>query len=637
MNAFDNKKGYINKQELTNLFAGKEIFVYGVGVDSEVFLNDYDHRISVKGFVDSYRFGNEYLGKKVISPEQYFDNFKNIPLVVMVVRYVSEICKQLEKMGLRFSHDFFVYDNDFCFHPDQITEDFIKFNEKRWKPYKVVGKTNRKIVLIPFDMRHSAYDLIRSAYISNYDAKETDAQIFAYMRYGIAYENASENFKRIYQSLNVTEIVNTCLSVKQKEIVKELVNTIWGRIHTWADWNSITIYGISFGYTILGHMMRHIIPPLDANDEKLKSFLETAIECIIFWYDFFNSYDVQLVMLGDGVDWDGYIREIAISHGVPTYSSTEGIVRMFSNFNYGKPFPYFKSFWSELSEDEKRNGIEWARQQLNKRISGAESRLEVQSDRNVFSCLRQEHILEKSNRTKILICPHIFEEDSLQNGEFLFDNSYISWLTHLGDLSERTPDYEWYLKMHPAASKRDFIIMDKLLERYPRIRKLDSDISPRQLKDEGISVALTIGGTIAYEYPSIGIEVITCGNYPGISFNFAWAPKTVEEYDSLIMNAERILHKNNLEETYKFYAMRYLYYDWESWRIQLDIVDNKCFYMTHWQLRTIGLDNGTWKYKVYMDECTDKRHEQIMKSIPDILAKADSWRPDVFYKKKTIC
>ena len=93
----------------------------------------------------------------------------------------------------------------------------------------------------------------------------------------------------------------------------------------------------------------------------------------------------------------------------------------------------------------------------------------------------------------------------------------------------------------------------------------------------------------------------------------------------------------NADDVYKFYAITYLYYNWDDFHIQLNLADNPEFYMCRQQLYTIDRDNGTWKYKVYMDECTDERHEQIMKSIPDILAKANSWRPDIFYKKKDIC
>lgn len=627
--------GYIDIDGIKEKFGEKEIFIYGTGVDAECFMKKCNFNITIKGFVDRYRAGNKYQKKDIITPNQYLSCHKGVPVVIMSYRFALEIKESLSVLGLVFGQDFFIYDNDFYFHSDQITEEFINFNVKRWFPYKV--DKSESIVLIPFDNRHDTNFLLCAAYAANYWAKKTQSQIYAYFRVGAHYINVIDNFKRIYQSLNVVDIVDDSLSEKQQQIVKELTKNLWSTIHTWEDWKSITVHGICFGTTILRHMMRSFVPPLEADDIKLLPFLEKSLGYIEFWYDFFNSNKVNLVILDDGVCWDGYIRDISITHGIPTYNSDCGFSRMTKDFSKGGSiYPYAKFFWDKLSTEEKKKGIEWARQILLRRISGLDKDLasQGQNDKNTFSYSIRERVLEKNNNIKILICPHIFEEDSYQNGDFLFSNSYISWLTHLGNLSNTTSNYDWYLKMHPNASKRDFIIIDKLLKKYPRIKKLDSNISPRQLKSEGVSLALTISGTIAYEYPLIGIEVVNAGNNPGVAFDFAWNPKTIKEYDSLLLNAANIIPKNNNEQIFQCFAIWYLYYDWNSFHVPLKFCDNRYFYMSRNQLQAIGMDFGTWKYKIYMDECTDERHEQIMKSIPDVLKKADSWKPDVFYKRK---
>lgn len=635
----NNYSGFITKLELENRFHKKDFFVYGISVDFEEFWNGCVLQSHIKGFIDTYKYGCKYRGKNVISPQQYVERRENIPIIIMAYRYALEIKKNLETLGLVFSKDFFIYDDDFIFHPDQITKNFIRLNEKRFSSYKVSKDNSKSKILIPFDNKHYPDQFLSVAYAANYYAKETNSLIYAFFRYGGQYTNAINNMKRIYHSLNTIDIVKNTLSVTQKQVVKDLSENIWKSIHTWTDWKKITVKGICFGTTILRDMMRMTVPPFEPDDEKNKPFLESAISNIVFWSDFFNSNDIKLVFLSDGVCWEGYIRDIAISKGIPTYSTDSGVTRMTIDFNYGQPFPYFRRFWDELTEDEKQRGLSWAKKKLDRRIMGTDAMLELenQKDMNVFACARKDRILEDNDKAKILICPHIFEEDSLSAGEFLFDNSYISWLTHLGDLSEMTPNHDWYLKMHPSASKRDFIIMDKLLARYPRIKRLERNVSPKQLKEEGLSAALTIYGTITYEYPLIGINVIACGNYPGVSFDYAYNPKTIEEYDNLILNARNLPPRGNLEGIYQCYAMNYLYYDWDSFHVPINLCDSPEFYMNRQQLHVISRDNGTWKYKVYMDECTDERHEQIMKNIPNILAKADSWRPDVFYKKKAIC
>lgn len=610
------------------------MFVYGTGIDAFRFVKEYGSNVKIKGFVDTYRFGKSFFGKKIINPAEYVEKYKGIPIIIVTKNYYLEIKKDLEKKGVLFGQEGYIYDPP-SLNLGFAIEDLISLNEKRWGQFKIDNNKKNGVVLIPFLNCYYPCAVINAAYAANYYAKETMSSIYAYMRYTQYPEYADDTVKKIYKSLNVTDLIGVHLTETQKKKVELLSKKIWTGIHTWADWNSIIIDGIHFGTSIVRFMMRRFVPSLDARDESLKPILCETIKHIVFWQDFFNNNTVRLVLLADGVGLDSFIREISLNKCIPTYTSGFEYVKQFHDFNYGTMFPYFKKFWDSLSTEEQKVGVNWSKLKLSKRIEGVDNMLEVQCDRNVFASNKHERVLGANDKTKILICPHIFEEDSLLNGYFLFDNNYISWLTHLGELSERTPDYDWYLKMHPAANSRDFMIIDSFLEKYPRIQKIEADVSPIQLKNEGVSVALTIGGTIAYEYPLIGIEVITCGNYPGIAFDFAWNPKTIEEYDSLILNANKLPHKDKIEEIYQFYAIRYLYYDYEAFKIPpMRVCDDPTFYMDVQQLNSKGLDPGTWLYKVYMDECTDERHEAFLKSIPFSFKNADNWKPEIFYKKK---
>jgi hypothetical protein len=258
-------------------------------------------------------------------------------------------------------------------------------------------------------------------------------------------------------------------------------------------------------------------------------------------------------------------------------------------------------------------------------------------DRKNFAFANQKsetRILRDNDKLKILICPHSFEEDSYLNGEHIFDNTFFSWLCHLGELSEQTPNYEWYLKDHPTMYPRDLAINDMILSKYHKIIRLPIGVSPIQLKEEGIKYALTVSGSIGHEYPAIGIQVINAGLNPHSKFDFCWNPKTKEEYDDLIFNLDKLPVKNDMEGLYKFYCLNYLYYDWEY------IPNNKFFFENPLlrifdanELKTKGLEFGTWMYKELLKEYSVEKHHKILSQMDGLLEKVDSYRPDIFYKK----
>ena len=163
------------------------------------------------------------------------------------------------------------------------------------------------------------------------------------------------------------------------------------------------------------------------------------------------------------------------------------MAKMETDFCIREVYAHFDKLWCQLTVQEKNYGIEWAKEHVAKRIHGGTEEVFL-SEKRKFTFAKERkksRVLEQNDKIKVIICPHIFEEDSYICGKQIFDNNYFSWLCHLGELSEKTPNYDWYLKMHPSAARRDFIIIDKLLNRYPRIKKILSDVSPIQLYEEG--------------------------------------------------------------------------------------------------------------------------------------------------------
>lgn len=631
-----NTQYYLNCQDCKKVFSGKEIYIFGTGVDAETATQSLSEFIKIKAYVDNHRSGNIFGGKEILSLAECVEQKKeNQRILIASYRFGLEIAKQLESHNLTLGCDFYIWDDMHIFHGDAATKRYIDFMSNIWKSYK---RTNSKnIVLLPFDNRHDLNSAIY-AYCGNYFAQKYDAIIQGYFRGGSSYTNASPLMKEIYAALNVELLIDSSLNQSLEAEADEICETIWDNLSTWEDWKNIYVYGIHFGTTIERVFLRTRIPCFDLKDKKMRSFLKRQIRTITFWYHYIFDNDIKVVLLADGVSWDGYIRDIAITKGIPTYALCYKMVKTTLDYCDRSSYPFFKKMWNQLTPDEQNYGVQWAKAHIDKRLKGGTEEVFYTNKSNFTFAEKQKtvRVLEENRKTKIIICPHIFEEDCYWCGEQIFDDNYFSWLCHLGELSEKTQNYDWYLKMHPFAQRRDMIIIDMLLKKYPRIKKIPADVSPIQLKNEGADFALTVYGTIGHEYPEIGIQVINAGINPHSAFDFTWNPKTKEEYDDLILNLPKLEKKMDQEGLYQFYSLNYLFYNWDYIPYRTLFFKNPLLAMDSLELQANGKQLGTWKYEEYMKEWTMERHYEILGQLGDVFEKMDEWKPDVLYRRKVV-
>ncbi len=629
------KSIYLDKKDCKELLSQKEIFIFATGLDAERATNELSDLAVILAYVDNYRSGegHYFCGKEIISLEQCLKR-RNERQTILVAsyKYGKEICDQLSNVGLIAGIDFFVWDEMHIFSCDEATKNYIDFLARIWK--RSEKKEREGIVIVPFYNRQDWVSLICS-YYGNYFADKFNAHIFGYPCFGVNCENATDVLKKIYSAFNVETLINSTLDDAQQKEADQILNDIWNNLSSWKDWKNITVFGIRFGTTIIRHLLRIYIPCFDCKDSKMYSFLKQEIQTIVFWHHYIFEHEIKVILLLDGVSWDGYIRDIAVTKGIPTYILTAELARATLNYCQGTPYPFFKDMWQQLLPAEKDYGIAWAKEHIEKRLKGGIDEVRVW-DRNNFAFAEnkcEQPVLDKNDKLKLMICPHIFEEDCFYCGEQIFDDNYFAWLCHLGELSNQTPDYDWYLKMHPSSSKRDFIILDMILERYPNIKKIPPNISPIQLRDEGMKYALTVYGSIGHEYPALGIQVINAGCNPHSAFDFTWNPQTKEEYDNLIFNLRKLKKKQDMEGLYQFYSLNYLFYNWNYIPWREIFFENPLLGMDRLELGAEGKSQGTWIYEEYMKEWTEEKHEKIMSQMDDIFNKLDEWRPDILYRR----
>ena len=122
--------------ECKDLFSGKEIFVFGAGVDGEKLYNKLADTIMIGAFIDNRRCGkgNYLCGKEIISLNEFKKRRTNDqPIIIAAYRFMREISNQLMKEGFFPEKDFFVWDDMYIYHADEITNRYIQFMRGIWK------------------------------------------------------------------------------------------------------------------------------------------------------------------------------------------------------------------------------------------------------------------------------------------------------------------------------------------------------------------------------------------------------------------------------------------------------------------------------------------------------------------------
>lgn len=628
---------FLNSDECREFFSGKEIYIFGAGEFGERLHNKICGAVTVDAFIDNNRWGKGKLlcGKEIINLAQFKERRTDgQPIVISAYRHMADISEQLEKEGFMAEKDFYVWDDMCIFHADEATKKYISFMTDIWKGKK--QEDPERMILAHFDSIHD-HRTVSNAYCSNYLAEKYNAAIYGYCRFGIAAKNASPVVLDVYKAFNMAGIVDSSLNEEQQKESESLLRSIWENLYTWEDWKNIAVYGICLGTTVIRDFLRENVPDQDMRSPRIYAFFKKTMDTIVFWYHYIQDHDIAAVLVADGVCWDGYIRDIAITKGIPVYAIGEKLEKAYLDYHYhSDACLHYKEMWDQLSPEEQQYGLKWAKERLARRTGGNLEEVDTATAKNFgfAESFREERILDDDERIKVLICPHVFEEDSYWYGEQIFDNSYMAWLEHLGELSEKTPRYHWYLKMHPCAMRRDLMIFDDYVKRYPKIKMLPTHISPLQLKKEGADFVLTVCGTIGHEYPAIGVQVINAGINPHSAFDFTWNPETKEEYDELLLNLDKLEPKNDLEGLYQFYSMHYLFYDRDYPSYRKTFFEDPYLPMCARELETYGREQGTWKYEEYMKEWSPEKHRKLLAEMEDIFRKMDEWRPDVFYRKE---
>lgn len=638
------EENFISNKEILERFAGKDVIVFGPGELGMTFWRLFFDKLSIKCFIISGVEQDELEpihGIPVYNLRKLSELRTDEPIITASFKYYKLFAEQLLNEGYIFEKDFFIWH----LYTQKLEEvnTFIEHNKKVWKDYLPKNPKN-KILLLRY--RFHGGNFIDMSYFVNYLARKHNAEIWSF---GEKKDYSISSIDELYNAFNVNHhFLTDNFSDSQKQRAASLLEEIWPSLNTKEDWLNISVDGIDLGEDICSNYMRawengsfgedgyenddlkfeNGIPVIDVHTDKLKEYLLKMLEEIFFWQDYCEkNKDVQAIILLTGMYDQSIIKKIAIKNNINVYIVAANWNSKSNYFVFGRNFKNYKKFFESLSDDEKKIGINWAKEKLSARLKGDSSDIAYMAGRSAFKENNLPPVLEKNDKIKIVICPHSLYDDPYSYGKFLFADHW-DWLCYLGSLTLKT-DYDWYLKIHPAAEKMDEDNLKRLVKYYPKIKLLPKDVSALQLKREGINFALTVWGTLGHEYPAMGIQVINAGNNPHIAFDFCYNPKTKEEYEYLLMNLDKLHKKIDMNEIYQFYCIHFLYLFNPLFSYKSVCYKNKDL-MKKFETHEEGLSSKC--YVDFLEEWSPERHVEILENVAERIEILDKYRDGEFIR-----
>jgi len=485
---------------------------------------------------------------------------------------------------------------------------YVRHNKEIWGD----NSSNNKKGEILVESCTIASSIISFSYLANILAGIHNATIKTYVirKKSLITKILSFKINKIYKSFHTDDVVYFYLSQSQSLEKETLFNTVYSRLKDKKDVEDLKIDGVWIGDLVYdSHCMNYKVPTINISDKDFRDSLSQAISYYIFWRDYFEAHNVKSIILTHTVYYQiAIISRIAIHRKIPVYqiNATHLYYLSEKNIMAYTEFFHYPEYFRALSKEEQLKGLQMAKERLEKRLSGEVGVDMRYSTKSAYGGVKNNKVLRESPRIKILVATHCFFDNPHPYGVNLFPDFY-EWLTFLGTISEKT-DYDWYIKTHPDFLPGNIPIIEEFVKRYPKLALIPSETSHLQLIEEGISFALTVYGTIGFEYAALGIPVVNASLCNArIRYNINIHPKSIEEYERILLSLPEQKLDIDMNEVYEAYYMFYLNKT-ENWLFQ----DYEGF------LKNIGGYNkqiGSVSYDKFLEEFSRQRHEEIKLSL----------------------
>lgn len=426
-------------------------------------------------------------------------------------------------------------------------------------------RDGREVFLISFYSYPAS--VIANAYVTNAAARRTGARIAFYDFEKIRCERT----QTIYEAFGAR-----CeLDWKDREAFRTVAEAAADRLMQGVS-SKEDVLGLVYETIFIGdlvydtYLRKFSKATIDITDPRLRDIVAEAI-CN---YHAFRQYLSKNKVVGMIIDHHYYVSggvmaRVAHEEGIPIihYGFTDPFylyrVPTITTHNGSKsPARHdserFPVLLDGLSEQERAKAREIGRAKLEEYLSGRGNYL-IYGHIAPFSEHNGDRLMPDTGRPRILVMLQEFCDAPNCLGKLLFPDFY-EWIMYLLKKAEQTA-FDWVIKPHACLQIRERTGMNEenarvvaeIRRKFPRFQVLDPSASNRQILQEGISAMFTVRGSGAYEMAYLGVPVVTAGKAFYSSYNFTHDAKTLEQFDHLIANADKLECPAKKDEVAEFY------------------------------------------------------------------------------------
>jgi len=508
---------------------------------------------------------------------------------------------------------------------DPVSSRFVAHN-RRLFPHTHSGKRQ---VLFEMNAMHSSH--IAYSYLANVLAALGSARIRGYLpiarntlmqRIAFAIDKFFDAKELgIYVSFGARDCLMPALTSAQVHQAEELFGRMVAALKSTQDVEDLTIDGVWIGDLVYdSYLMTYKQPTIVLSAPDFLQSLRNSINLFVFWNAYITIDNVSAINVSHCVYNQAIPLRIAVTRGIPVFQSTLTHIYRLSKdklFAYNDFF-YFRERFAALPVEVQCAGLKEAKKRIDRRFSGEVGVDMSYSSKSAYGEFKKERLINESPRKKILIATHCFFDSPHSYGNNLFPDFY-EWLDFLGKMSLET-DYDWYIKTHPDYLPGTKEIIDEFVARYPKLTLLPSDSSHHQLIAEGVSVALTVYGTIGFEYAALGIPVINASlNNPHIGYDFNLHPKTIEEYRQMLFSLDTLQFDIDKSQVYEYYFMARIF---NTQNLFFDDYDGAINALSGYDFQFTPK-----VYQRWVQEWAPQKHENIMAALK-IFIQSEDFRMD---------